>query len=160
MLQKNVFLITSILLLLKIILFTGCINRQDYSMNTGNIYYFRLSNPDETFYSIRNDIKLIQPHKYKYNGIKIKTTEREKRCYIVGTRFAKAHFYLLLKDYNTVRDICESIIEEADKLDFESDKIKNISLTYKEDFDDKRSFLWIKQFLNNTKNDLIQILNC
>lgn len=159
---KNVLMLTGACMLL-FLLFIGCEGgSKEQVPSGGNIFIFRLSNPDEALNALLKDTDPATWTKYQDPGTAITTQDREKICYHIGVKSANALLSVFLDDYDTAEKISGSIKDAADKLNIKSDNIETVAKKLVEDLEEKDEKIKqtkVKQTLNILKDEVIEALN-
>jgi NADH dehydrogenase/NADH:ubiquinone oxidoreductase subunit G len=159
--KKNVLLLIGAVLLL-FLLFTSCEGGKEQVPTGGNIFIFRLSNPDEALNAL---LKSTDPSSWKQfqdTSTAIKTQDREKICYNIGVKSANALLSVFLDDYDTAEKISSAIKDAADKLNIKSANIETVAKQLVEDLaekDEQKKQTKVKQTLNTLKDEVVKALN-
>jgi hypothetical protein len=161
--KKNVLLLTGAVMLL-FLLFTGCDGgaKDQVPSSGGNIFIFRLSNPDEALNALLKDTDSATWAKFQDTSTDITSGDRERICYNIGVKSANALLAVFLDDYDTAEKISGAIKDAANKLNIKSDNIEAVAKKLVEDLgekDEAAKKTKVKQTLNALKDEVIEALN-
>ena len=137
--------------------------QQPQAPSKGNIFIFRLSNPDEALNSLIQETNPEDWAAYQNTSADIPASaDREVICYHIGVKSANALLSVFLEDYETAEGIAQSIKKAADQLNIRSDEIETIAKQLVEDLEEKdeqAKAVKVKQTLNMLKDEVISVLN-